>query len=441
MRVSARTIFRLRLANTGSVLLFVLVVGLLMALSRAYHVQFDWTGSKRNTLSPASTEIVQRLEGPVRITAFARDNRDLRGRIEDLVSRYQRVREDLTLGFVDPDREPGRTRETGIKFDGELLVEYAGRRETVRRHTEEDLTNALARLMRGRSQAVAVLQGHGERSPDANGDDDISTLATRLRNRGVRMTTLNLGAGKGIPEDTAAVVIASPRSDLLEGEVEVVRKFVESGGNLLWLQEPGPLNGLEPLAEFLGVDFEPGTIVDTASQALGLPPTVAVVSAYGSHPVVKDFAQLTVFPEARSVRAEGAQNVLETLPSAWVETGELSGQVAFDEGVDRSGPVAIGVAITRENNGVTQRIMVIGDGDFLSNHAIGSAGNLDLATNLVNWLARDDTQINVPARGTPDLALNLGATAQITLAAVLLAGMPLLLLGTGTVVWLRRRRR
>jgi len=58
MRVSARTIFRLRLANTGSVLLFVLVVGLLMALSRAYHVQFDWTGSKRNTLSPASAEIV-----------------------------------------------------------------------------------------------------------------------------------------------------------------------------------------------------------------------------------------------------------------------------------------------------------------------------------------------------------------------------------------------
>jgi len=441
MKLSARTVFRLRLANAGSVVLFLLVVALLMSLSRAYHVQFDWTATHRNTLSAASAEVVQRLEGPLQITAFARDNRDLRARIEDLVGRYQRAQPLITLAWVDPDREPGRTREAGIKFDGELLIEYAGRRETVRRHTEEDLTNALARVMRGRQQAVYVLQGHGERSPEQAGDDDLSTLATRLGNRGVKVRTLNFGAGAKIPEDAGAIVIASPRTDLLPGEVEVLRKYLENGGNLLWLQDPGSLHGLEPLAEYLGVEFDKGTIVDTSSRALGLPATAIVVSAYGSHPVVNGLTALTVFPEARALRAEGAKTILETLSTAWVETGDLEGTVAYDEGVDRPGPLAIGVAIEHERGDGSQRIAVIGDGDFLSNHALGVSGNLDLAMNLFNWLAREDAQINIPSRGTPDFALNLGRNTQLVMSAVLLVGLPLTLLIAGTIVWVRRRRR
>ena len=83
---------------------------------------------------------------------------------------------------------------------------------------------------------------------------------------------------------------------------------------------------------------------------------------------------------------------------------------------------------------------MVGDGDFLSNTYVGNGGNLNLGLNMVNWLARDDQFISIPAKAASDLDLHLSATAQAMIAFGFLLVIPLLLAGTGTLVWLRRRK-
>ena len=88
-----------------------------------------------------------------------------------------------------------------------------------------------------------------------------------------------------------------------------------------------------------------------------------------------------------------------------------------------------------------QRIVVIGDGDFLSNAYLGNGGNLNLGMNLIDWLGRDDALIAISPTTAPDLSLTLSKFASAVIGLTVLLGLPLLLLACGITIWLRRRHR
>ena len=88
-----------------------------------------------------------------------------------------------------------------------------------------------------------------------------------------------------------------------------------------------------------------------------------------------------------------------------------------------------------------QRIIVIGDGDFLSNTYLGNAGNLGLGLNMVQWLSHDDATLNIRIKSAPDTSLVLGKIAQAVIGLGFLLGLPALLLLSGVIIWLLRRRR
>jgi hypothetical protein len=89
-----------------------------------------------------------------------------------------------------------------------------------------------------------------------------------------------------------------------------------------------------------------------------------------------------------------------------------------------------------------QRIVIIGDGDFLSNTYLGNGANLELGLNMVHWLTLDDAPILIPPRiAAPDPALNLSEGALALIAAVFLIGLPLALLASGWLIAFRRQRR
>jgi ABC-type uncharacterized transport system involved in gliding motility auxiliary subunit len=446
VRINQRARLNLRLTHASFVILFLAVIGLLMWATRTYHAEFDWTRNGRNSLSEASIGVLERLDKPVTITAFARKRQDLRESIRDLIARYQRVKPDIHLAFVNPDTEPERTRKAGIEFDGELLIQYNHSRETVQHVKEEAVTNALARLARGGQRLVVFLGGHGERSPVSQGNAGLSAWSRQLTKRGLHTRSVVLGEGKGIPKETSVLVIATPQSNFLPGEVKQITDYLNHGGNLLWLQDPGGLHGLEPVAEMLGAEFEPGTIVDPTARTITGNATFTVVASYPNQPIVKGFNLMTLFPEAEALQVKApdgwqATPFLETLSSAWAETGELQGMVQFDPGKDISGPLDLGVALTHDREKREQRVVIVGDGDFVSNSFIGEGGNLDLAMKLVNWTTHDDAFINIPTRTAADVTLTLSRTWQGLIAGLVLVVLPLGLIGSGLLVWLRRRKR
>ena len=455
MKVTTVSKRQVRWQNVLFVLLFVLVVGLLAWLSQRYQYQADWTANNRNTLSAASVSVLEQMPEQIQVSAFTVDSGAMRQHIADLLGRYQRYKKSLRLEIINPDTEPDKVRQLGITVDGELLFEYQGRSEQVTQLNEQAITNALQRLSRGAEPWIVFVEGHGERSPFGKANHDLQVWAQQLEAKGFHLQGLNLATAALVPDNASVLVIAGPQVSFLPGEVKLVEDYIGRGGNLLWLADPDGVFGLEALAEQLGVNFEQGVIVDPTAQMFSInDPTFAIVGDYGLHPVVDGFEVLTIFPRAAGVTVEPqeqwqADSFLFTTERSWSETGVLAGEIAFDELEDVTGPLSLAAAVTRslddeladdDAESKQQRILVVGDGDFLSNAYLGNGGNLDLGMNMVNWLSRDDQLIAVPTKTTLDSNLNLSRTTSMVIGFGFLLLLPAILLLSGLTIWLKRRK-
>ncbi len=461
MRINNKIRIQLRLQNVLFLLLLLTIIGLLGWLSQRYSYQADWTANRRNTLSEASIKLLKRMPGSIHITAFASDSQLLptRRKIRGLIERYQRNKPDIRLHFVNPNTEPDRVRSEGITVDGELIVEYQNRREHIKKLNEETLTNTLQRLLRSSEQKIVFISGHGERKPHGKANQDYSLFIKGLASKGIRASSLSLNNKPEIPADTSMLVIASPQVNYLPGEVNILLNYLKKGGNLLWLHDPGSVHGLGRLAKSLGISFVPGTIVDPTTQMLGISdPSFALVTHYGHHPVVAGFNYMTIFPHAAGLDQFEVNNwkatvLLQTVARSWSETSKLEGNISFDKGSDTPGPLVIGFALTRpqpngdktsrksDSKGEKQRVIVLGDGDFISNTYLGNQGNQDLGYNIINWLSHDDNFISIPATTAHDTQLVLAKRTWALLGLVFLIVLPVILLTSGMVIWLKRRKR
>ncbi len=445
-----------RLKTWLGVVLLLVAAACLAYLSSRHRLAADWSSGQRASLSPTSRAVLGKLHGPVAITSYARPGDDQRERIAGFIARYQRFKPDITLDFVDPAADPAATRAAGITVNGELVVRYRGRREYLRRIDERQLTNTLETLARGDTRIAAFVTGNGERLPAGSSPGDLGDFVGQLERRGVRAVPLNFAQVARVPQGTRLVVLASPARALPEGAVTALTTYVEGGGNLLWLTEPGSDDRtLQPLAALLGVQKLPGTLVDGQGSALGLSdPRLVAVGRYPDQAVTRDFTLTTLFPQVAALAQAslGQWKVSPFLRSgvqSWTERTRVDENAAstirFDAGQGETrGPLAFGLALTRlspspDHN--EQRVAVVGDGDFLSNAYLGKGGNRELGTRLFNWLLGDDALIGVPpARAaTPPLALTQrGLNAFI---AVFVVALPLLLVLAGLLTGWRRRRR
>lgn len=453
-------------------LLLILIIGLLGFLGREFKLEADWTHGGRNSLSEPTRALLQSLDQPLKFVAYIPDNPALQEQLRKLIGRYQRVKADTSIEFVNPDLDPARARQDGIEYSGQLAIHLGERSEVVEATGEQVIANAIQRMSRGGERLVVFIEGHGERDPLANESTGMSQLVAVLERNGFRIQPHHLVRTQSVPQNAAFVVIAAPEKDWLPGELDILRQYVEQGGNLLWLQDPNGLHGLQPLEELLGLRIYDGTVID-ANEALQLllginHPAVVPVVDYGRSAMVEKLQGVqTLFPFATMVardplagEKEGSliwqyDEILTTLPTSWLESsGSLEGEVRFDEGSgDQPGPLPVGMALTRildapetadeaaDDKTLDQRVVVIGDSDFMLNSFIGHGANLDLATGIFNWLSADDNLLQVPLIRAPDAQLEIGETSGFVLAAFFLLLLPGGLLLTGLLIWWRRRKR
>lgn len=458
MQTNRKLRLQLFMQNSMFLVLFLVFIFLLGFLSYEYHVSRDITQSARNTLTEGSVNILKQMKAPINITVFVSQDDQYRKTINDFISRYQRSKPDIKVEFINPAEHPKLAQDEGIKAEGEMVVEYEKRSEhLVPAYVEQDMTNLLVRLSRSKERAVMYLDGHGERSLIGIKNYDLGEFGKQLQKKGFKLANPDLTIAQGVPTNGAMLVIASPQVDVTDVEVKKIKDYLDAGGNLLWLLDDEKLHGLQPIADYIGLKVTPGMVVDLSSAQYGADAKIAFASQYGEHAITKNFMLRTLFPEARMIDAKGTDdngwevsNLISVAPNGWLETskiepGSSGSKVSFDEKKDIRGPINIAVALERKYGKKGQRVIVVGNGNFLANTFVGNGGNLDLGVNMINWLAGDDSLITIQPKLLKDVNVRIPDDMFSRWIAVFVFFgfrliLPIALLVAGVVIWWKRRK-
>jgi len=440
--------YQLKIQHGLFVVLLLLLLALLCYLAYETRQQWDISQNGRNTLSQTSIAILDKIDGPVQVTAYATEQHaqfgDIRNIIHDFIQLYQRHKPDLTLTFIDPTAQPQLAKEAGVQVNGEMVIRHQDQQVHLTTINEQAFTQSLIRLARSEERLIMALSGHGERSLDGNANYDLGDFGRQLKINGFVSQPLNLALIPNIPSNTDILLIASPQIDLMPGEVDKLLHYIDQGGNLLWLVDQESLRGMLPLTEKLRLILTPGVVIDPQAAELKAPVTFALGAIYGQHEITQQFSYITVFPYARQI-AFGENDEWRTIPlvdvapRGWVETGSLDDAIVFDQDEDFVGPVTIAVALTRPINNREQRIIVVGNGHFLANTYLGNGNNLDFGINMINWLAGDEALVSIQPRATVDNQLNFNKTTLSGIVIIFLFVLPGIFLLSGAVIRWRRK--
>jgi ABC-type uncharacterized transport system involved in gliding motility auxiliary subunit len=457
MKLSEQSRLQLKLQKFIFLLLFLSCIGMLAWLTHHYNKQFDLTANNRHSLSSNSLELLNTLNKEVIVHAYSTDE-ITKTAIKEIIQRYQRVKSDFVLQLLNPDIDIEQVKKDGVVMNKPFafVIYYNGRMEHITSLAEQAISNALLRLSRRDNQQVAFLSGHGERGLDEKNNRAYRNLKQQLTDMGFNLQTINLLEAP-LPSTTKLLVIAAPSNPYLEGEIEQLQNYIKNGGNLLWLIDPDELAGLDKIASSLGLQLQDGVIIDNDTdlrKTLNIPhPAIVPVTAYSPHIITNTIRYNTLFPLSRgisplshekSINNWQAEALFSSSAKSWSEAGGLTEEMVFDSSSgDVAGPITIAVALHRKNkvSKGSQRMVIIGDSDFLSDAYIGAGANLNLGLNIFNWLIGDDDLISVETPPNTDTKLELNNQQMAIIGFGFFLIIPLALLVIGFRIWYLRRNK
>jgi len=440
---------------TMYLLVVIAIVSVANVLANRYNKSYDSTSNKRYSLSDQTAKIVKGVSQPIDITYYDKTS-GFQG-AKDLLDRYATLSPKIHLDYVDVDKNPNAARASGVTKYSTTVVQIGAKKEEAKSMTEEDVTGAIIRDLKGNTRNICFVTGSGERQIDDAERAGLSHFKDLLSKDDYTSKSISLLEKAEVPSDCTVVVVGGPKSDYQQIEVDAIKKFVEDGGRAMLLLDP-PLKigrptadneALDNMLQSWGVTADKDLLLDLSpvGQLLGMGPTVALVSTYDPHPIVNDLkGSTTGFPLSRSLTIKNTdkstvQKLFESSDSSLATTKLDSASINPSDPANKRGPMTIAAAGTyktgKENS--EGRFVVVGSSSWVANSFISFNGNSDLGLDAMNWLSSDEDLISIRPKPPEDRKVNMtGAQFNwVRLSSQFL--FPGALLLAGLSVWWRRR--
>lgn len=438
------------------VLVVVTAVVIVNLLAKRYDKTWDATANKRYSLSGQTAKIVKELKQDATITYFNQSTRFGEGK--DLLGEYANLSPRIHIDYVDPDKDPQLAREDDVQSLDTAVVEIGGKKATAASMTEEGITGAIIRDIKSNTRTVCFLSGSGERQISDTERGGLSQFKDELGKESYETQTVDLVSKAAVPSDCTVLVVAGPTRDYAQPEVSAIQQYVENGGRALFLMDP-PLNvGTEGVADNdalagvlagWGVTLDKDLILDLnpIGQLTGLGPQVALVTSYGSQPIVSDMKGMaTGFPLTRSMQVHdtgktSVQQMFSSSGTSLATSNLSSAEVNVNDPKNKKGPLTIAAAGTYSTGTPNSqgRFEVVGSSMWLSNSFFDFNGNSDLAMNSINWLASDEDLISIRPKAPENRTVTMTRAQMMMVRTVSQFLLPLLVVIIGVVVWWKRR--
>src|SRR5947209_12462125 len=138
-----------RFVATAVLYTIVIIAVLVMVnwLANRYNKTYDTTSNKRFTLSQETQKMAQNLKSDATITYIDKSSgfEGARG----MLDRYRNLSPKIHVQYIDYQKQPTVARSYGLRFPGTAFVETNGRREEAKSLTEEGLTGAFLKGLKG----------------------------------------------------------------------------------------------------------------------------------------------------------------------------------------------------------------------------------------------------------------------------------------------------
>lgn len=352
-----------------------------------------------------------------------------------------------------------------------MQLKYKGRQTFLRVYpdnehwpSETEISAAFKRLLLAKIPKILFVTGNLERNINKMGDREYRALANfkefrnSLINQGFDVDTIRLQT-ESIPDNISTLVLADPKTTLSGVEMVKIQNYIDKGGNLLISGEPGKQAMLNPLLKQFGVQLMAGAIVQTSRD---LEPHLAAPFLTGTGaklypPLVAahDDSVVVSMPMATALGIENS-SVYTIKPllvtdsrKSWLKKDKFvtdSAKVKFEPGrgdLQKSFPLA--VSLTRNTKGKEQRIIVVGDADFMSNIELNRfnmrTANFAFNTGIFSWLSYGEFPISSYRPAPKDTTLLIKREHIKYFRITFLWVIPGIMLAIGALILIRRKRK
>jgi ABC-type uncharacterized transport system involved in gliding motility auxiliary subunit len=443
-------------------LAFVGIVAVLNFLGQQHHKRFDLTENKDFSLSPQTIQILQSLKVPVHVVGFFTVGDPGETDAKDLLEEYKTYSDKLTYEFVDPDVQRAFASQFQNPYSGTVFFIVGNKQQKAASIDEQSLTSALLKVTTDKPKVAYFIIGHGERDIQDTSNAGYSQIRQKLENDNYQIASLTLATTSTVPSDASVLILASPKAELAQKDLDTLSNYLRQGGRMVVLADPGLPDPLGPsLSAAYGFDIPNDFVVDIPNALLGDALT-PVITHYPQHRITEQLGNLaTFFPLARPVVLTNNPPPTVTVtslaqtssgddlgrPNSWADTGlkELSASqpnVQFNPADgDIKGPVNLAAAV--ENSDTKARLAVFGNSEFVSNSGLnmmaGQVGNADLFLNAVNWAAEEEALVSVRSKPPTNRQIFLtGPQLRLVFLSTVVL-LPLAVIAAGVAVWWRRR--
>lgn len=448
-----------RYAAYAAAYILVVLVAVVVAnvLANRYDKSWDFTKNKQFSLSEETAKIVKGLQQPATITYFNESTHFRDGK--DLLDEYADLSPKVHVQYVDPDKDPQLAREDGVQSMGTAVVQVGDKKEAAASMTETGITGAFIRDLKSSTRTVCFVEGSGEHQIDDDSRNGLSQLKDKLAQESYDTQSIDLVTNAAVPSDCTALVVAGPTHDYEQPEVAAIQKYVENGGRAMFMLDPplqlgraddvAPNDALTGMLAGWGVTLDKDLVLDLnpVGQLMGLGAQVALVTSYGSQPIVAGMkGSATGFPLARSLQIHDTgnttvQQLFESGSTSLATANLSSGEINVNDPKNKKGPMVLAAAGTYSTGKPSSqgRFVVVGDSTWATNSFLRFNGNSDLALNSIDWLASDEDLISIRPKPPADQRITMTKAQLIWVRLTSQFGLPLIVLIFGVAVWWRRR--
>ena len=447
---------------TVYILIIIAVLAMANFLAQRYNKSYDATANKQFSLSDQTVKVVKGLQQDVQLTYYDRTSAftDPRGNVRDLLDRYANLSSKVHLTYIDPEKKPQLAKANGVRTYPVLTLETGTRRQEAKTVSEEEVTGALVRALKGAERIVCVAQGTGEHEIGASTPDGAALSKELLERNNYKTQELNLLRKPEVPKECNVLLINGPRQEYVEPAVNAIKAYVEGGGRALLALDP-PLRlkgddvaenaGLTKMLGDWGAAPQKDLVIDLnpISQVFGFSAAVVLIQKYDTHAIVREMRGApTAFPLARSLEVKNGdkttvEKLFETSDDSFATPNLASAEVNPNDKNNKKGPLTLAAAGTYNSGQASGngRFVVVGSSSWLQNNLLGGRNfaNRDLFLNMMNWLSSDEDLISIRPKEPENRPIMMTARQMSLLLYTSLLALPLIILAAGLSVWWRRR--